>query len=144
MHATAGQAVVQTLERFGVDRVFGIPGVHTLDIYNALYGFSIEHITRVHEGSIMRTATAMARVTRVPAVAIVSAGLGAINSVVGVGEARALGVPLVSHVCRIRREPWRDRVLSRHGRRPDRSNLRGTQLQWLLYRVGSDRTGHPT
>ena len=32
-----GQAVVEALIREGVEVIFGIPGVHTLDIYDALY-----------------------------------------------------------------------------------------------------------
>ena len=32
-----GVAVVETLIREGVEVVFGIPGVHTLEIYDALY-----------------------------------------------------------------------------------------------------------
>lgn len=30
---TAGQALVRLLANYGVDTVFGIPGVHTLELY---------------------------------------------------------------------------------------------------------------
>jgi len=34
---TAGQAIVECLIRAGVDRIFGIPGVHTYHLFDALY-----------------------------------------------------------------------------------------------------------
>jgi acetolactate synthase I/II/III large subunit len=34
---TAGQAIVECLIRYGVDRIFGIPGVHTYHLFDALY-----------------------------------------------------------------------------------------------------------
>src|ERR1022692_1431439 len=34
---TAGQAIVECLIRHGVDRIFGIPGVHTYHLFDALY-----------------------------------------------------------------------------------------------------------
>jgi acetolactate synthase-1/2/3 large subunit len=35
--ATAGQAIVECLIRNGVDKIFGIPGVHTYHLFDALY-----------------------------------------------------------------------------------------------------------
>ena len=37
MEVSAGQAIVRVLEAEGVTAVFGIPGGHTLAIYDALY-----------------------------------------------------------------------------------------------------------
>ena len=34
---TGGQLIVECLVRHGVDVVFGIPGAHTISIYDALY-----------------------------------------------------------------------------------------------------------
>ena len=34
---TAGQAIVECLIRNGVDTIFGIPGVHTYHLFDALY-----------------------------------------------------------------------------------------------------------
>ena len=45
-----GQAVVEALMREGVEVVFGIPGVHTLEIYDALYDRpQIRHVVARHE-----------------------------------------------------------------------------------------------
>ena len=34
--ATCGEALVRLLEAYGVDMVFGIPGVHTVELYRGL------------------------------------------------------------------------------------------------------------
>ena len=50
MTVTGGRAVVEALDAWGVEVVFGIPGVHTLSIYDALYEHPrIRHITVRHE-----------------------------------------------------------------------------------------------
>ena len=35
---TCGEALVRLLEAYGVDTVFGVPGVHTLELYRGLAG----------------------------------------------------------------------------------------------------------
>lgn len=47
--ASCGEALVQLLETSGADTVFGIPGVHTLEIYRGLAGSGIRHVTPRHE-----------------------------------------------------------------------------------------------
>ena len=47
--ATTGEAVVRLLEQYGTDTVFGIPGVHTLEIYRGLAASSIRHVAPRHE-----------------------------------------------------------------------------------------------
>ena len=39
-----GEAIIQLLEGYGVDTVFGIPGVHTLELYRGLSNSSIRHV----------------------------------------------------------------------------------------------------
>jgi len=48
---TGGQAVVKALEKEGTSIVFGLPGVHVLAIYDALYDSKIRHILVRHEQS---------------------------------------------------------------------------------------------
>ena len=47
--ATCGEVLVKLLEGYGVDHVFGIPGVHTVELYRGLAGSSIRHVTPRHE-----------------------------------------------------------------------------------------------
>ena len=46
---TCGEAVVALLERYGVDTVFGVPGVHTLAFYRGLAASGIRHVLVRHE-----------------------------------------------------------------------------------------------
>ena len=46
---TCGESLVQLLEAYGVEFVFGIPGVHTVELYRGLPGTDIRHITPRHE-----------------------------------------------------------------------------------------------
>src|SRR5437879_5851495 len=49
-YLTGGQAVIETLSAFGVDTIFGIPGVHTLPVYDAMLDTpGLRHILARHE-----------------------------------------------------------------------------------------------
>ena len=46
---TGGAAAIAALEAAGVEVVFGIPGVHTLSLYDALQSSTIRHVLARHE-----------------------------------------------------------------------------------------------
>lgn len=90
-----GDAVVQALEANGVDVVFGIPGVHTLDIYDALIeGSSLKHILARHEQGAGYMADGYARATGKPGVALIVTGPGLTNASTAVGQAYADSSPI--------------------------------------------------
>lgn len=90
------QAFVAALRRAGVDLVFGIPGVHTLPLYNALYDApDIRPIIVRHEGGASFAADGYARVTGRPGVCVAVPGPGATNLATGVGAALVDSVPMV-------------------------------------------------
>src|SRR4051812_38299724 len=60
---TGGQAVVATLAVNGVDTIFGIPGVHTLPIYEAIRQSHIRHVVARHEQGAGFMAEGYARAT---------------------------------------------------------------------------------
>ncbi|MDQ3044618.1 MAG: thiamine pyrophosphate-binding protein [Chloroflexota bacterium] len=93
--ATAAQIAVATLERHGVDVVFGIPGVHTLALYDALSTSPIRHVLARHEGGAGFMADGYARATGRPGVAVVITGPGITNIATPVGEAYADSSPLL-------------------------------------------------
>ena len=68
---TGGQAVLATLKANGVTAVFGIPGMHNLPIYDALYAErrKVRHILARHEGGAGLMANGYARATGQPGVA---------------------------------------------------------------------------
>ncbi len=46
---TVGEALVAELRQRGVSCVFGIPGVHTVELYRGLAASGIRHVTPRHE-----------------------------------------------------------------------------------------------
>ena len=49
-HLTGAQAVIASLRAHGVDTIFGIPGVHTLSLYDTMRGETgLRHILARHE-----------------------------------------------------------------------------------------------
>jgi hypothetical protein len=47
--ATCGEYLVRLLEAYGVELIFGIPGVHTVELYRGLPATKIRHIAPRHE-----------------------------------------------------------------------------------------------
>ena len=86
---TGGQAVVESLKRHGVDTVFGIISVHTLDLYDALFDSqdSLRFIGGRQELGCGFMADGYARATGKPGVLFTSTGPGAADSAGAIGEA---------------------------------------------------------
>ncbi len=92
---TVGEALVKLLEARGVRVVFGIPGVHTVELYRGLAGSSIRHVTPRHEQGAGFMADGYARVSGQPGVAFVITGPGLTNTLTPMGQARADSVPML-------------------------------------------------
>jgi len=84
---TVGEALVGLLEAVGVDTVFGIPGVHTVELYRGLANSSIRHITPRHEQGAGFMADGYAAVTGRPGVCFVITGPGVTNTVTAIAQA---------------------------------------------------------
>ncbi|MEZ4507479.1 MAG: thiamine pyrophosphate-binding protein [Thermomicrobiales bacterium] len=93
--ATGAQMVVAALEAHGIDTVFGIPGVHTLALYDALGESSLRHVLARHEQGVGFMADGYARATGKPGVAVVITGPGVTNIATAVGEAYTDSSPLL-------------------------------------------------
>jgi acetolactate synthase-1/2/3 large subunit len=46
---TCGEYLVKLLESYGIELIFGIPGVHTIELYRGLPATRIRHVTPRHE-----------------------------------------------------------------------------------------------
>ncbi len=92
---TIGEALVTLLERHGVDTVFGIPGVHTVELYRGLAGSRIRHVTPRHEQGAGFMADGYARAGGKPGVAFVITGPGLTNTITAMAQARADSVPML-------------------------------------------------
>lgn len=96
MIKTGGQAVVEALEAWGVEVVFGIPGLHTLALYDALYKHPrIHHVTTRHEQGAGYMADGYARASGRVGVALSTTGPAALNALTPLGEAYADSSPLL-------------------------------------------------
>src|SRR4051812_6670418 len=84
---TVGEALITLLEAHGVDTVFGIPGVHTVELYRGLARSNIRHITPRHEQGAGFMADGYARASGRPGVAFVITGPGITNIATPIGEA---------------------------------------------------------
>ncbi len=92
---TVGTALVRRLEAHGVDTVFGIPGVHTVELYRGLAGSRIRHVTARHEQGCGFMADGYARASGRPGVVFVITGPGLTNTLTAMGQARADSVPML-------------------------------------------------
>ena len=48
-HPPLGSAIPGLLVQRGIDTVFGIPGVHTVELYRGLPGSGLTHVTPRHD-----------------------------------------------------------------------------------------------
>ncbi len=92
---TVGQALVAGLAARGVRVVFGIPGVHTVELYRGLVGSPVRHVTVRHEQGAAFAADGYARVSGKPGVAFVITGPGLTNALTAIAQAKADSVPLL-------------------------------------------------
>jgi acetolactate synthase-1/2/3 large subunit len=93
--ANGGALVVASLAAHGVDVVFGIPGSHNLEIYRALHGSGIRHVTPRHEQGAGYAADGYARTTGRPGVAIVTTGPALLNIAAAIGQAYSDSIPVL-------------------------------------------------
>lgn len=90
------EALMRSLEKEGVDFVFGLPGGANLPIYDALVDAKIRHILVRHEQSAAHMADGYARIKRKAGVCFATSGPGATNLITGIATAYADSSPMVA------------------------------------------------
>ena len=93
---TGAQALIESLERVGVEVIFGIPGGAILPAYDPLYDSKIRHILCRHEQGAGHAAEGYANATGKVGVCMATSGPGATNLVTAIGNAYMDSVPLVA------------------------------------------------
>ncbi|KAF0865099.1 5-guanidino-2-oxopentanoate decarboxylase [Pseudomonas sp. LD120] len=93
--ATCGEVLVKLLEGYGVDQVFGIPGVHTVELYRGLARSPINHVTPRHEQGAGFMADGYARTSGKPGVCFIITGPGMTNITTAMGQAYADSIPML-------------------------------------------------
>jgi 5-guanidino-2-oxopentanoate decarboxylase len=84
---TIGEALVSLLEAYGVDTIFGIPGVHNVEMYRALPRSKINHILTRHEQGAGFMADGYARATGKAGVCFTISGPGLTNILTPMAQA---------------------------------------------------------
>lgn len=84
---SAGEALVSLLEAYGVDTIFGIPGVHNVEMYRALPRSGIRHILTRHEQGAGFMADGYARASGRPGICFTITGPGLTNILTPLGQA---------------------------------------------------------
>ncbi|GAB2680444.1 5-guanidino-2-oxopentanoate decarboxylase [Aliiglaciecola aliphaticivorans] len=92
---TCGEALTRLLQAYAVDTIFGIPGVHTIELYRGLKGATLQHITPRHEQGAGFMADGYARVTGKPGVCFIITGPGMTNIVTAMGQALQDSIPML-------------------------------------------------
>ena len=94
---TGAQAVIRTLEKLGVDTVFGLPGGTILPTYDPLLDSEqIKHVLVRHEQGAGHAATGYAAATGRVGVCMATSGPGATNLVTPLMDAQMDSVPLLA------------------------------------------------
>jgi len=92
---TIGRYVAQLLVANGIDTVFGIPGVHTLELYRGLASSQLRHVLVRHEQAAGFAADGYARISGRPAAAFVISGPGVTNILTAMAQAYSDSVPML-------------------------------------------------
>ena len=96
--------IIESIEKHGVDRVFGYPGGAVLPLYEALRNSSLVHVlTRTEQGAA-HAASGYARMTGKAGVCIVTSGPGATNIITGIATAQADSVPMLVITGQVKRD----------------------------------------
>ena len=90
-----GHYLIEALEAAGVRHVFGIPGVHNLELYRGLEGASLRHVTGRHEQGLGFMADGYARISGRPGVCFTISGPGVSNITTALGQAYGDSIPLL-------------------------------------------------
>lgn len=92
---SVGEALVGLLEAYGVTEVFGIPGVHNVEMYRALPRSGITHVLTRHEQGAGFMADGYARTTGKPGICFTITGPGLTNIMTPMGQAFSDSVPML-------------------------------------------------
>ena len=92
---TGAEILIKSLERKGVEHIFGLSGGAAIPIFDALIDSSIELILVRHEQGATHMADGYARATGKPGVALVTSGPGATNTITGLLTANMDSSPII-------------------------------------------------
>ena len=92
---SCAQVLMHLLRQYDVDTVFGIPGVHTIELYRGLPGSGLTHITPRHEQGAAFMADGYARASGNPGVCFLITGPGVTNAATAMAQAYSDSIPML-------------------------------------------------
>jgi 5-guanidino-2-oxopentanoate decarboxylase len=92
---SCGESIPFILKEYGVETVFGMPGVHSLEFYRTLEEAGIRHIGVRHEQGAGFMADGYARASGKPGVATLISGPGVTNASTAIGQAYSDSIPVL-------------------------------------------------
>jgi acetolactate synthase-1/2/3 large subunit len=92
---TVGMYLAELLQAYGVEVIFGIPGVHTVELYRGMPNTRLRHVTPRHEQGAGFMADGYARVTGKPGVCFIITGPGMTNIATAMAQAYADSIPML-------------------------------------------------
>jgi len=90
-----GAQLAAGLKSRGVDTVFGIPGVHNVELYRGIEDAGITHILARHEQGAGFMADGFARASNKPGIVFVISGPGLTNVMTPMGQAYSDSIPML-------------------------------------------------
>ncbi len=103
---SGAKVLVKSLESQKVEYIFGLPGTHILAVYDELLNSNIKTILVAHEQGAGFMADAYGRVTRKPAVAMVTSGPWLLNIINSIAQAFVESSPVVLIGSHINQKLW--------------------------------------
>ena len=95
MEKPLGAQISHALKERGVKVIFGIPGVHNIELYRGIEEAGLEHILTRHEQGAGFMADGYSRATGEPGVAFVITGPGLCNIMTPMGQAYSDSIPML-------------------------------------------------
>src|ERR1700691_1996535 len=95
MSRNIGGYLIELLSKNGIDTVFGIAGVHNLELYRGLTASNLRHVLVRHEQGAGFAADGFARLSGRAAAAFVISGPGLTNIMTAVAQAYSDSIPLL-------------------------------------------------
>ncbi|MBK0420480.1 5-guanidino-2-oxopentanoate decarboxylase [Leucobacter sp. CSA2] len=90
-----GQAISSLLTEYGVEQIFGIPGVHTLELFREIGDSGLNVTIPRHEQGAGYMADAYTRVTGKPGVCYLITGPGVLNALTPIAQAWHDSIPML-------------------------------------------------
>src|SRR3954453_6652981 len=93
---TGAELFVHTIQQFGIGKLFTLVGDHLNPVLSVASRSGLDIIHMRHEAAVVHAADAYARITRKPALSLVTGGPGHTNSLTGLATAYLAASPVIA------------------------------------------------